>query len=340
MSEPGITAGIEKLRAEALDIFQAGIAEADPARAVERALGAAGSLPVPGPGGVIRAVAFGKAACSMGQALGAVLAEAGLGWSGLAVVNRENLAEIDGFRVLVGGHPLPDEAGVEASREVAEFVAEAGENDLTFLLVSGGGSAILSAPAEGITLADKLDCTSRLLACGADIGEINTVRKHLSFLKGGGLAARLGGGELVTLILSDVIGDELSTIASGPAVADPTTFSDSTAVLRARGIYDEVSPGVRERLEAGCRGELPEMVVLVVWIEKPTARIGRDVVVGLVPARIRGLLLQDLVSLLVGSATVMVSCATDLTGDHQADQRQQSQCFERKRSPRMQGAHH
>ncbi|MCH2584987.1 MAG: DUF4147 domain-containing protein, partial [Planctomycetes bacterium] len=104
MSEPGITAGIEKLRAEALDIFQAGVAEADPARAVERALGAAGSLPVPGPGGVIRAVAFGKAACSMGQALGAVLAEAGLGWSGLAVVNRENLAEIDGFRVLVGRH--------------------------------------------------------------------------------------------------------------------------------------------------------------------------------------------------------------------------------------------
>ena len=86
VSEPGITAGIEKLRAEALDIFQAGVAEADPARAVERALGAAGSLPVPGPGGVIRAVAFGKAACSMGQALGAVIAEAGLGWSGLAVV--------------------------------------------------------------------------------------------------------------------------------------------------------------------------------------------------------------------------------------------------------------
>ena len=258
MSKPGINAGIEKLRAEALDIFQAGVAEADPARAVERALDAAGSLPVPGPGGVIRAVAFGKAACSMGQALGAVLAEAGLGWRGLAVVNRENLAEIDGFRVLVGGHPLPDDAGVEASREVAEFIAEAGDNDLTFLLVSGGGSAILSAPAEGITLADKLDCTSRLLACGADIGEINTVRKHLSFLKGGGLAARLGGGELVTLILSDVIGDELSTIASGPAVADPTTFSDSTRVLRARGIYDDVSPGVRERLEAGCRGEVPE----------------------------------------------------------------------------------
>ena len=125
-------------------------------------------------------MAFGKAACSMGQALGAVLSEAGLGWRGLAVVNRENLAEIDGFRVLVGGHPLPDDAGVEASREVADFIAEAGENDLTFLLVSGGGSAILSAPAEGITLADKLDCTSRLLACGADIGEINTCLLYTS----------------------------------------------------------------------------------------------------------------------------------------------------------------
>lgn len=258
MSTPGFTAGIEKLRLAARDIFQAGIDEADPARAVERALAEAGSLPLPGPGGVIRVVAFGKGACSMARALGGTLAEAGLDWSGLVVVNRENFSEVDGFRVLVGGHPLPDETGVEAAGEVSRFVAEAGENDLTFLLLSGGGSAILSAPAEGITLGDKLDCTSRLLACGADIGEINTVRKHLSLLKGGGLAARLGGGELLTLILSDVIGDDLSTIASGPAVPDPTSFSDSVALLRDRGIYEDLSLAVRQRLDAGCRGEVPD----------------------------------------------------------------------------------
>ena len=258
MSSEENSATLEKLRSEALEIFQAGVEAVDPGRAVERALEAAGSLPVPGPGGKARVVAFGKAACSMGEALGVTLGKAGLDWTGLAVVNRENFREVDGFRVRAGGHPLPDEAGVEASREVAEFVASARDDDVTFLLVSGGGSAILSAPADGITLGDKLECTASLLACGADIGEINTVRKHLSLLKGGGLAARLGGGELLTLVLSDVIGDDLSTIASGPAVPDPTTFSDSVEVLRDRGIYDEVSPGVRERLEAGCRGEVPE----------------------------------------------------------------------------------
>ena len=114
------------------------------------------------------------------------------------------------------------------------------------------------APAAGVTLADKLDCTTRLLTCGADIGEINTVRKHLSFLKGGAMAACMGSGEMMTLILSDVIGDDLSTIASGPTVGDPTTFADAARLLRDYGIFDELPQSVRHRLDSGCRGEIPE----------------------------------------------------------------------------------
>lgn len=258
MSAGELSAGFESLRDHARDIFQAGVAEADPALAVARALAGATEIPSPGAGGRARVVSFGKGACAMGRGLGEYLEETGCEWNGIAVVNRENRSEVDGFRVLVGGHPLPDEAGVEAAREVAEFISASGAEDLVFVLVSGGGSAILPAPAGGVTLEDKLDCTAKLLACGADIGEINTVRKHLSFLKGGQMAACMRGGEMMTLILSDVIGDDLSTIASGPAVGDPTTFADADRLLKAYGIYDDLPAAVRDRIDSGCRGEIPE----------------------------------------------------------------------------------
>ncbi len=256
---PGeLNPGIEKLRDHARGVFQAAVAEADPALAVERALGGGRDISAPAAGGQVRVVSFGKGACSMGRGIGSCLEEAGLEWSGIAVVNRENREDVGGFRVLVGGHPLPDEAGVEAAREVADFISSSAEEDLVFVLVSGGGSAILPAPADGISLEDKLDCTARLLACGADIGEINTVRKHLSFLKGGAMAARMGRGKMVTLLLSDVIGDDLSTIASGPTVGDPTTFADAERLLREYGIFEESPQAVRDRISAGCRGEIPE----------------------------------------------------------------------------------
>lgn len=258
MAPTELNPGIEKLQDHARGIFQAAVEEADPALALERALGGGSDVPLPREGGQVRVVSFGKGACSMGRGLGSCLQKAGLEWNGIAVVNRENREELAGFRVLVGGHPLPDEAGVAAAREVAEFISASADGDLVFVLVSGGGSAILPAPADGISLEDKLECTSRLLACGAEIGEINTVRKHLSFLKGGGLAAGLGGGRMVTLLLSDVIGDDLSTIASGPTTGDPTTFSDAAAVLKEYGIFEDLPEAVRSRISAGCRGEVPE----------------------------------------------------------------------------------
>ncbi len=124
------------------------------------------------------------------------------------------------------------------------------------MLLSGGASALLPSPAEGITLEDKARTTALLLRAGATIHEMNAVRKHLSRLKGGGLARAAAPARVVTLVLSDVVGDDLSTIASGPTVPDPTTFADALVVLRRREILDDVPAAVRARLEAGARGEL------------------------------------------------------------------------------------
>jgi hydroxypyruvate reductase len=153
---------------------------------------------------------------------------------------------------------VPDEAGLAAAAEVESLLSGGRPGDLVLVLVSGGGSALLPAPAEGVTLAEKQAVTSLLLASGADIGEMNCVRKHLSRLKGGGMARRAAPARVATLVLSDVVGDPLDVIASGPTVPDPTTFADALEVLRRRGIAERVPPAVRARLEAGARGEIPE----------------------------------------------------------------------------------
>jgi len=251
---------VSRLRADAEAIFRAAVRAADPATAIARAF----ADPAHGlDGTVARArdvavVAFGKAACAMAASCGDALVHRGAPWRGVAVTNRENRVDVRGFRVLVGGHPLPDSAGVRAAAEVARFVEPLAADDLLLVLISGGGSAILPSPADGLTLDDKLATTALLLGAGASIGELNTVRKHLSWLKGGGLAAQSGAGRVVALILSDVIGDDLSTIASGPTVGDPTTFADARDVLARRGVLDRVPSAVRERIAAGVRGELPE----------------------------------------------------------------------------------
>jgi hydroxypyruvate reductase len=158
----------------------------------------------------------------------------------------------------VAGHPVPDERGEEAARAVEALAQGLGESDLLLLLLSGGASALLPAPCPGISLADKARTTSLLLRAGASIHELNAVRKHLSRLKGGGLARAAAPARVVALVLSDVVGDDLSTIGSGPVAPDPTTYADALAVLSERGLLAEVPPPVRARLEAGQRGEAPE----------------------------------------------------------------------------------
>lgn len=159
-------------------------------------------------------------------------------------------------RVLGGSHPVPDEAGLRATQQILALVHELGPGDLLLVLLSGGGSALLTAPA-GISLASKAELTRRLLASGADIGEVNTVRKHLSHVKGGRLAllARERGAEVLTLAISDVVGDDPSTIASGPTVADPTTYGEALELVErhAPGMRD-----VRRALQRGVAGLVEE----------------------------------------------------------------------------------
>jgi glycerate 2-kinase len=156
------------------------------------------------------------------------------------------------------GHPVPDARGLAASARLLEVARSAREGDLVLFLVSGGGSALTSAPAPPITLAEKQELTRLLLASGAAIGELNAVRKHLSLFKGGQLARAASPATVLTLALSDVIGDPLDVIASGPTAPDPTTFADALDVLKRRGLAGRVPASIQRRLEAGRAGEIEE----------------------------------------------------------------------------------
>jgi glycerate 2-kinase len=161
-------------------------------------------------------------------------------------------------QVVEAGHPLPDEAGVAGAQRIAELLSAAKDRDLVLAVVSGGGSALLTLPAAALTLADLQVTTDLLLRSGATIVELNTVRKHLSQVKGGGLARLAGPALVIGLILSDVVGDPLDVIASGPTVPDATTFADAWAVLERYDLMGRVPTAVRERLRAGVEGRLPE----------------------------------------------------------------------------------
>ncbi len=160
--------------------------------------------------------------------------------------------------VLQAGHPLPDAAGVDATRQLARLADEAGENDLVLCPISGGGSALMTLPAPGVELADLQALTDALLRAGAAINELNTVRKHLSQIKGGGLARLAAPATLIGLVLSDVIGDRLDTIASGPTTPDPGTFADAWEVLERHKLLAGAPEPVLERLRAGRAGRLAE----------------------------------------------------------------------------------
>jgi hydroxypyruvate reductase/glycerate 2-kinase len=158
------------------------------------------------------------------------------------------------------GHNHPTADGVCGTNEILRLLASAGPDDVAFCLLSGGGSALLPAPVTGITLEDKQAVTAQLHACGATIQEMNAVRKHLSRVKGGRLAAAFRGRLLVGLIISDVVGDPLDVIASGPTAPDPTTYSDALAVIDRYDLRQRVPPAVIDVLARGAAGELPETV--------------------------------------------------------------------------------
>ncbi|MGB8276280.1 MAG: DUF4147 domain-containing protein, partial [Alphaproteobacteria bacterium] len=255
------------LRAAARLLFQAGVQAADPDKAVARALKAEGGhLHIRLDSGAwrtahwrqVRVAAFGKAACAMARAAARIVPSDILHVPGVVVTNYENVADIPHFDVVGAGHPLPDSNGIIGAKAVSRLVADARPGDLVLVLISGGGSALLPFPAERIPLDDKIKTTNLLLASGADIGEMNAVRKHLSRLKGGGLARLAHRADLHALILSDVLGDDLSTIASGPTVPDPTTFSDAHDVLVRHGIWDQIPITAREHIKQGLAGHAEE----------------------------------------------------------------------------------
>jgi glycerate 2-kinase len=201
-------------------------------------------------------VSFGKAAAAMGEALAEVLDERLT--SGLVIVPWPVRKESSRLEYIEASHPVPDARSVEAGRRVLEIASQAGEKDLLFVCISGGGSSLLALPAEGITLEKKRRLTEDLLRAGATIQELNVVRKHLSEIKGGQLARAAFPATVVTLVISDVVADDLGTIASGPTHWDDSTFADARAILECYDLWDASPAMVRARIEDGAAGRVPE----------------------------------------------------------------------------------
>ena len=201
-------------------------------------------------------VGAGKAGAPMAQAVEAVLGDRID--AGLVVVKTGHGGPTQRIEIAEAAHPRPDAAGVEAGRRILALAEEAGPDDLVIALLSGGGSALLVAPAPGISLADLQTMTDALLASGATIHEINCLRKHCESLKGGQLARAVAPANLLTLALSDVVGSPLDVIASGPTVPDATTWDDAWAIVRRYDLAEKLPRSILTRLQAGREGRLPD----------------------------------------------------------------------------------
>ncbi|MFQ6070788.1 MAG: glycerate kinase, partial [Candidatus Aminicenantales bacterium] len=198
----------------------------------------------------------GKASAAMARPLEEILGEAIT--DGTVVVKYGYSLPLKRIRVREAGHPLPDKAGLEATEKIVDMLKKTGEKDLIFMLISGGGSALLCLPPAGISLDEIQETTQILLGCGANIHELNAARKHLSLVKGGRLAKYAYPSTLISLLLSDVIGDKLESIASGPCVPDSSSFSDCLAILDKYRIRKKIPAAVLDFLEKGVRGEAEE----------------------------------------------------------------------------------
>jgi len=201
-------------------------------------------------------IGAGKASAPMAAALEELLG--GRIKTGIINVKYGHTTDLDRIRLIEAGHPVPDQNGETGSRGILDLAGEAAESDLVFCLMSGGGSALLPLAAEGLTLKDKQDTIKVLLSCGATIHEINAIRKHTSRIKGGRLARAVYPASLVSLILSDVVGDNLDVIASGPTVPDSSSFSDCMDIFSKYRIVEELPESLVRHIEAGIAGRIPE----------------------------------------------------------------------------------
>ena len=237
-------------------VVRAALAAAEAGGLVRRALVAADIERALGSADAVDVVAVGKAAGPMLRAaVSGVVSMPLRHVVGVSAHPAQGLPA--GARWHTAAHPVPDDRSVTAARAVLDAAGAANDRDLLLLLLSGGASALMALPADGISLEDKQRASERLLREGAEIHGLNAVRKHLSAIKGGQLAVA-AGGSVLTLAVSDVVGDQLSAIGSGPSVPDPTTFADALAELDRRGGRDRYPSAVVARFTAGVRGAIPE----------------------------------------------------------------------------------
>ena len=240
-------------------IFHAAVAAVDPFALVRDSLDLSGSHLRAGDHELaltdnsrVFVIGAGKATPQMARAAESVLGNRLSG--GSINTKHDHAVPLDHIQTVECSHPIPDEDGVRGVHQMLALLEELTPDDVIVCLLSGGGSALMPAPAAGLSLADKGQTTAALLACGATIHEINAIRKHLSAIKGGQLARQAMPARVVSLLMSDVIGDPIDIIASGPTAPDPSTFADCLALLAAYGIADQIPALARQHLEAGARG--------------------------------------------------------------------------------------
>ncbi len=254
---------IAGMRGNAVKIFHKGLQAVEPGSAIKRSCKREGDHLFIGNrkynlSGIknIFVTGAGKATAPMAAAIEDILGENITG--GIINVKYGHTANLNFIRLIEAGHPVPDENGMHGAAEILNLVEKAKKDDLVLCLISGGGSALLALPAEGITLKNKQDTIKILLSCGATIHEINTIRKHISKIKGGRLARATYPADMISLILSDVVGDDLDVIASGPSVPDPSTFEESMKIFKKYKITKNIPKAVVSHIRKGALRKIPE----------------------------------------------------------------------------------
>ena len=249
----------EELRHSARLIWEAALNAANPATCIRKFVSLkdgvlwVGGKSVPIHGRVV-VIGAGKAGAKMAQVIEEILGDHIS--AGIISTKYGHALHLRRIRLIEAGHPIPDAAGVQAVQETRHLVSGLTKDDIVLCLISGGGSALWPAPAEGISLEEKQEVTQALLRAGATILELNAVRKHLSELKGGQLARWAAPARVISLIMSDVIGDPLDFIASGPTAPDTTSFTDAVAIMEKYSI--DVAASARKRLQDGARGRIAD----------------------------------------------------------------------------------
>ncbi len=257
------TKGIDVLRKDIREIFDCGVLAVDPGEGIKRYVRLNNNTLSVGENSYdlreikdIYVVGGGKGAASMGKAVEDILGD----WIKDGVINVKYGYTVDLKRIRLNeaGHPIPDEKGIKGVQEIMDLLKKTGEDDLVICLITGGASALLPLPVNGISLKDKQLITDLLLRCGASIREINSIRKHISRIKGGNMARAAYPSRLITLILSDVIGDIIDIIGSGPTVHDNSTYLDCMEIFKNYGLIKDIPLSIIQQIKRGINGEIEE----------------------------------------------------------------------------------